>query len=165
MSAIFRGFLLGITKGLGVMEKPCKQGVCLKDIIRTALDSCESFAQCSKSFFNFKNRNGWLGWENWLAVDIFRRLNSTSVIPFAPYSECKKKLTGKMDLFVRYPNKMAIEIKTNYLDVKDLNGTKKESIGFPDRIIHAYPVNTGFDSLCCVPKTYGLGLTMPWFPN
>ena len=108
------------------MSKQAKHNVNINNIIRAALESCESFTGCFDSFFNFKERNGWLGWENWLTVDIFRNLNNISVVPFAPYSVCKNNLTGKMDLFVRYPSKIAIEIKTNYLDAKDLEQNNKE---------------------------------------
>jgi hypothetical protein len=116
------------------MGKPSKQIVYINDIIRTTLNACNSFSLCSDSFFNFKMRSGWLGWENWLTVEIFRNLNNISVVPFAPYSMCDQNLTGKMDLFVRYPNKIAIEIKTNYLDANDL-GRNDQSTKLPDRIL------------------------------
>jgi hypothetical protein len=57
-----------------------------------------------------ESRTTWLGWENWLTVEIARRLNSRKVIPFFSYPKTQKKL----DLFVCDP-KLAVEIKTNYI--------------------------------------------------
>lgn len=117
------------------MVKQSKKDVCIKDIIRSSWIACESFLSCSDAFFNFKIRNGWLGWENWLTVDIIRRLNNISVVPFAPYSMCKQNLTGKMDLFVRYPNKIAVEIKTNFWDANEFGDDNKIIRKFPERIL------------------------------
>jgi hypothetical protein len=57
------------------MGKTFRKDVYIKDIIRETLRACKSFSKCSDSFFDFEIRNGWLGWENWLTVDIFRWLD------------------------------------------------------------------------------------------
>lgn len=82
----------------------------VKLIIQEAHAACQSFSACSKRFFNFEKRGGWAGWEDWLTVEIFRRLNSPSVIPFASYTNSSKKL----DLRVENP-RIAVEIKVTYI--------------------------------------------------
>jgi hypothetical protein len=82
-----------------------------KDVVSAAIEACESFSECADWFFNFENSPSWLGWENWLTIDILRRLNSEHVRRFHPYS--KQKL--KLDLFVDAPIQIAVEIKTNYI--------------------------------------------------
>ena len=102
------------------MNDSFRKNLYIKDVIQSAIKACEIFSPCLENFFNFELRHGYLGWENWLTVEIFRNLNSSAVVPFAPYSICKKSLPGLMDLFVRYPNQIVVEIKTNYLDNDEL---------------------------------------------
>jgi len=83
-----------------------------KDVVLAAREACTSFANCAPSYFNFECRDTWLGWENWLTVDIARRLNSRSVFPF--YSYPRQNL--RLDISVGLPVKIAVEIKTNYID-------------------------------------------------
>ncbi|HEY3968330.1 MAG TPA: hypothetical protein VGM05_27445 [Planctomycetaceae bacterium] len=82
-----------------------------KGVVSAAIAACSSFAECAKCFFNFERRSSWLGWENWLTIDIVRRLNSDHVLPFYPYS----KQNLKLDLFVDAPIQIGVEIKTNYI--------------------------------------------------
>ncbi|HKA08482.1 MAG TPA: hypothetical protein VKD71_14580, partial [Gemmataceae bacterium] len=83
----------------------------IDDVIRCAAESCRSFAAFSDAFFNFARRSGWLGWENWLTVEIARRLNSRLVLPFFPYPATGEKL----DLYVDAPVDLAVEVKINYI--------------------------------------------------
>lgn len=100
----------------------------IDDVIRCAAESCRSFAACSDAFFNFERRKGWLGWENWLTVEIVRRLNSRLVLPFHPYPETGEKL----DLYVCAPVDLAVEIKTNY--ITDLEA-KRNPRPMPGRVV------------------------------
>lgn len=102
------------------MNDSFRKNLYIKDVIQSAIKACEIFSPCLEDFFNFELRSGYLGWENWLTVEMFRNLNSPAVIPFAPYSICEKSPPGFMDLFVRYPNQIVVEIKTNYLDNDEL---------------------------------------------
>lgn len=91
-------------------------------IIRHAANACRSFAACERSFF--QNRNGWTGWENWLTVDIVRRLNSPSAVAFAGYESSKQKF----DIFIESSN-IAVEIKVTYLDEKEVAAMEAEGSG------------------------------------
>lgn len=114
------------------MKKQSEKGVCIREIIQTAFDCCSEFALCLDNFFDFDNRNGWLGWENWLTTEIFLKLNTNSVVPFAPYSKCRLTLKGRMDLFIKRPYEVGVEIKTNFLDDKEVEAGEQE---LPKRIL------------------------------
>jgi len=105
----------------------------ITQVVSSAVDSVKKFAKISNIFFNFEKRNGYLGWENWLTVEIFRKLNSSCVVPYAKYSCGKGNKSNYMDLKVGGSASMAIEIKTNYLDQKEVNEMKGE-LSFPERI-------------------------------
>lgn len=104
----------------------------IKQVIFCAAQACFSFSHCTKTFFNFETRLGWLGWENWLTVDIFRRLNTCKAVPFAHYSDKNRKL----DLLINDPE-IAIEIKTTYISSNEISkwsrrGSHKISKRFRD---------------------------------
>ena len=80
-------------------------------IAKHARQACLSFAAYEKRFFNFEKRNGWAGWENWLTIDILRRLNVTSAEPYAPYPNGKQRF----DILVDEP-RIVVEIKVTYID-------------------------------------------------
>ncbi len=105
--------------------------VYIKDIISAAVKSCKSFAKCSENFFGKEESNSSGGWENWLTVDIIRRLNSNKVRPFYGYSVLSKKSKQEMDFYVKGPLQIAVEIKVNYIDSKDM---AKGKIVLPPRI-------------------------------
>jgi hypothetical protein len=98
-----------------------------KEIVAAAIGACRSFAKYSPCFFNFQERAAWLGWENWLTVEIARRLDSLRVIPFFTYP--KKRL--RRDLFVRDDQLVAVEVKTNYITDKEAS---RENRSLPDRV-------------------------------
>jgi hypothetical protein len=87
-----------------------------KDVVSAAVNACASFAECATCFFNFEKRSAWLGWENWLTVEIIRRLNSKLVLPFFPYP----KQNLKLDIFIADPVQMAVEVKTNYISNQEV---------------------------------------------
>jgi hypothetical protein len=109
--------------------------VSIKDLISSAVKACRAFAKCSENFFNFEKTNIWRGWENWLTVDIARRLNRQSVVPFARYSECRDTLKTTMDLLVTRPNYIAVEIKVNYWGDDDIRRCGEEKKPLPERAI------------------------------
>jgi hypothetical protein len=51
-------------------------------IVQSAKAACRSFAEYQDNFFDFARPHAWRGWENWLAVDIGRRLNIKTARPF-----------------------------------------------------------------------------------
>lgn len=87
----------------------------MENVIACAKAACRSFAKCSANFFNCES---WLGWENWLTVDIVRRLDNPIVRPFHRYTKDAKKL----DIYIDAPVDLAVEIKTNY--ITDLEAKK-----------------------------------------
>lgn len=96
----------------------------ITDIIYAALESCEAFADVSNNFFNFeKRKNAWRGWENWLTVDIIRKLNNKTVIPFAKYPKHNYSMDfgigEKPDIY-----KIVVEIKTTYFTEDELERRK-----------------------------------------
>ena len=102
-----------------------------KHIVEAAIRSCKQFARSQVSFF--EERNGFLGWENWLTVDIARQLNDKNVIPFYQYPRRKSKL----DIYVKKPFPIAVEIKTNYIDKKEVDWSKRHREGkrlLPERV-------------------------------
>jgi hypothetical protein len=98
-----------------------------KHVVRAAVQACRSFAKCSPNFFNFEESANWRGWENWLTVEIARRLDSRCVLAFFAYP--KKKL--RLDLFVK-GNALAVEIKTNFITDRE---AAKENRTLPDRVV------------------------------
>ena len=106
----------------------------VKELVRSAVQACKSFASCSSNFFDFDKREAFCGWENWLTVDITRRLNNKHVIPFCPYSEVKHRLKGKLDLYIDSRPSMAVEIKVNYIDDTEIERWGAD-IGLPKRIL------------------------------
>jgi hypothetical protein len=87
-----------------------------KNVVSAAVGACRSFAECATCFFNFEKRQAWLGWENWLTIEIVRRLNSKLVLPF--YSYPKRNL--KLDIFIDDPLQIAVEVKTNYISDQEV---------------------------------------------
>ena len=87
----------------------------IENVILAAADACKSLSQCT-NFFNFGKTDSWLGWENWLTVDIVRRLDSASVVRFGSYPSSSEKT----DIFISGQNKMAVEIKANYVDTSEV---------------------------------------------
>jgi hypothetical protein len=96
-------------------------------IVHEAAAACRSFAAYQLRFFN--SRAGWRGWENWLTVDVCRRLNHKHVLPFHLYPDRKKK--RHLDFFVRGDQQVAVEIKVNFIDDDEV-GSK---IQLPNRIL------------------------------
>jgi hypothetical protein len=101
----------------------------IKSVIKAAADACKSLSQCT-NFFNSDETESWRGWENWLTVDIVRRLNSASVVRFGHYPSKSEKT----DILV--PKKIAVEIKTNYVETSEVEAwIAKASYRLPDRVI------------------------------
>ena len=101
-------------------------------VIQKAVAACRSFAQFQNHFFDFEQSARWRGWENWLTVDICRRLNDKDVHPFSSYDG---ELNGKhMDfsIGVRSSLKVAVEIKVNYIDKDEA----KQKTELPDRVLN-----------------------------
>lgn len=108
-------------------------GISITALINAAIKSCLSFAQCSNNFFG---GDSWRGWENWLTVDIARRINNQKITPFASYSECKPNIKGKMDLLIKSPKNIAVEIKVNYWGDDDIERHDGKRKSLPDRAIN-----------------------------
>lgn len=103
-------------------------------IVREAKSACLSFAGYQRHFFDFARRPGWAGWENWLTVEVGRRLNTPNVLPFYPYP--KKQNRRLLDLFACDRNsKVAVEIKVNYVDDHEIKKWKRRKVGLPDRVL------------------------------
>ena len=100
----------------------------LDDVVSCAAGACRSFARASAAFFNFEKRAAWLGWENWLSVEITRRLNSRFVLPFYAYPAACERL----DLYVDVPVNLAVEIKTNYITDRE---ARKRPRPLPGRVV------------------------------
>jgi hypothetical protein len=98
-------------------------------VIQAAAAACRSFAAYQHRFFRFDRRNGWRGWENWLTVDICRRLDSGNVHPFDRYPRSRER--RHLDIFVSGETPLAVEIKINYIDDKEALIKNK----LPDRIL------------------------------
>ena len=80
-----------------------------KEIVKAATESCELFARTQKRFF--EKRSGYQGWENWLTVEITRRLDDGKVIPFHQYGSGRVK----MDIYIENTVPIAVEIKVNFI--------------------------------------------------
>jgi hypothetical protein len=98
-------------------------------VIQAAAAACRSFAAYQSRFFRFDRRNGWRGWENWLTVDICRRLDSDDIHPFERYPTSRER--RHFDIFVSGEPPLAVEIKVNYIDDEEALGKKK----LPDRVL------------------------------
>ena len=102
----------------------------ISDVIRAAADACKSLSQCG-NFFNFDKTNSWRGWENWLTVDVIRRLDSPSVVRFGNYPDSSEKT----DILISGPNCTAVEIKVNYVDSSEVEAWKESaSYKLPRRV-------------------------------
>ena len=104
-----------------------------RTLILAAAKACKSFASSSERFFNFEKRRGWRGWENWLTVDITRRLNNNLVLPFYPYSCVGLNVKTTLDIYVDLPVRLAVEIKVNYIDDDEI-ANSEEHRSLPDRV-------------------------------
>jgi hypothetical protein len=103
----------------------------ISTIICAAGGACHSLAD-SKNFFNFEHTDSYLGWENWLTVDIARRLNHKTVVRFCKYPD--PDCTDKTDLFVRSKPPICVEIKVNYIDHEEVTKwCKKKTHKLPAR--------------------------------
>jgi hypothetical protein len=98
------------------------------EVIQCATEACRCFADFSDAFFNFEKRSSWLGWENWLTVEVARRLKSRNVLPFYSYPRTGERL----DLFVSGPIHIAVEIKTNYITDRE---AKQNPRPMPSRVL------------------------------
>lgn len=106
----------------------------LRNVVCAAKDASCSFSQCSQYFFNFSKRPaGWAGWENWLTVEIVRRLRSDRVIPFYAYPKGTSSKGKRLDIYVEPPRGLAVEIKVNYLDRGEIERSGKRRT-LPDRV-------------------------------
>jgi len=106
----------------------------LKRVVNEARAACLSFAAYKRQFFDFRRRPGYRGWENWLTVEIGRRLNTRSVLTFAPYHGVKNG--RRLDLLVDSCNpKVAVEIKVNYLDDDEIRSWVPGDAGLPVRVL------------------------------
>jgi hypothetical protein len=74
-----------------------------------------------------------LGWENWLTVDITRRLNNALVLPFFPYPDAHLGAKRKLDLYIRAPVRLAVELKVNYIDDTEIEKSGDQR-PLPDRV-------------------------------
>lgn len=83
----------------------------IQRVVRSAEAACRSLSRCN-NFFNFDETDSWLGWENWLTIDIIRRLNHRSIVRFGRYPSG----AGQSDILVRVKRPIAVEIKVNYVD-------------------------------------------------
>lgn len=108
--------------------------VSMTRVIAVATKACKSFAACSNNFFYFDQTEAWRGWENWLTVEIVRRLNSKDIRPFCSYSNLGESTKKKMDLYIDRPSKIAVEIKVNYISELEIDRWNKRKQGLPDRI-------------------------------
>ena len=125
----------------------------IHDVIRCTAEACRSFAAFSDTFFNFDRRSAWLGWENWLTVEVARLLNNRLVLPFYPYP-----VTGeKLDLYIAEPADIAVEVKTNYITDREARRSPRPMSGrvfadagkivnLGDRTSKLLLVSTCFDS-------------------
>jgi len=103
----------------------------LKRVVRAAKGACCCFASYQAKFFNFDRRPGWRGWENWLTVEVCRRLHARTVLAFY-------RLDGRyLDLFVREGDpEVGVEIKVNYVDDRENQiWAQKGTYGLPARIL------------------------------
>jgi hypothetical protein len=103
------------------------------EVLSAAESACRTFAACQKSFFNFERRTGWRGWENWLTVDIARRLNQETAVPFCRYLTSRERF----DLAVFDGERIAyaIEIKTSYFDDAEIAELIPGEDGLPERVL------------------------------
>ncbi len=104
----------------------------IRDILLSSIYALESFSKFAESFFENRDEDAWRGWENWLTVDILRRLNNKNNIIFYPYCYCSDEIQDntKMDIFNK-KNSICIEIKTNYLTDNEIG----EDINLHNRIV------------------------------
>ena len=103
----------------------------IRNVILAAADACKSLSQCT-NFFNFDETDSWLGWENWLTVDIVRRIDSPLVVRFGKYPESSEKT----DILVNGEYKIAVEIKVNYVDTLEVSKWHKDGrYKLPNRVI------------------------------
>lgn len=113
------------------MEKLSINNTNIRRVILTAADACKSLSQCT-NFFNFDETDSWVGWENWLTVDIIRGLNSASVFRSGNYP----KSSEKTDILINGESKIAVEIKVNYVETAEVaKWSAKGSHKLPDRVI------------------------------
>lgn len=97
-------------------------------VVSAARKACKSFAAFSPRFFDFESREAWLGWENWLTVEIARLLDNKLVRAFGQYPTGKQRF----DLYINGPTQVAVEIKVNYIT----NGeAERPNRPMPDRIV------------------------------
>jgi hypothetical protein len=95
--------------------------ISVKVIVTQAIGACRNFAEYEKRFFNFERRNGWTGWEDWLTVEILRRLNSKKAIAYGAYPKTKQKCDILVD-----PKRVAVEIKVTYITKAEVKKWAKE---------------------------------------
>ena len=101
-----------------------------RDIFRAACGACRSLSNC-RNFFNFDFSDSWLGWENWLTVEIVRRLDHASVIRFGKYPGSRER----SDILVQGSSSVAVEIKVNFVDSKEIQEWKAAAAyALPNRV-------------------------------
>lgn len=99
-------------------------------IVREAANACQSFAGYQSRYFDFERRPGYRGWENWLTVDIGRRLNHKNVLAFHGYPTGRERF----DLYVEGATPIAVEVKVNYLDQDEIQESGPER-DLPPRVV------------------------------
>lgn len=85
-----------------------------KHVIEAAARSCKSLSSC-ENFFRFEHSDSWLGWENWLTVDIVRRLDHPDVVRFGAY---RGRLRSDITIVGR--KSLAVEVKVSFVDRKEI---------------------------------------------
>jgi hypothetical protein len=101
----------------------------IDQVVQAGAASCRSLSRCN-NFFVFEHSDSWLGWENWLTVDIVRRLNHRAVVRFGAYSNG----STRSDIFLKTKQKIAVEIKVNYIDDNELDKWIGKKHGLPKRV-------------------------------
>ncbi len=108
------------------------EGILVNHVVRAATAACRSFARYQSCYFQFDRRPGYRGWENWLTVEIARELHTRAILPFFEYPSGHQRL----DLFAEDERaKLAVEIKVNYLDNREIEARAERGTEFPDRIL------------------------------
>src|SRR5258708_3071203 len=100
-------------------------------VITAAQRACLSLSRCV-NFFNFEESDSWLGWENWVTVDIGGRVDHKAVVRFCVYP----KSTTRSDLLINGNPPLTVEVKVNYVDDTDLDRWgQKGSHALPRRVL------------------------------
>lgn len=103
-----------------------------RDVTRAAVDAVRDLSKCQHFFKNLEKNESWRGWENWLTVEIVRRLDHSSVTRFGRYSSG----SARADIVVTGSPLMMVEVKVNYIERREIERWRKENeFRLPTRIV------------------------------